>query len=230
MTEQVGTNTQFNMSVDEIIELALEGIGGEHTSHSEAKLARTSLNLVFIDLQNEGMAPLASLKLTEIDLVSGSSENYTLSAGVFNILDGIVEVSTCGKTTDLGIERMGYTEWLDIPTKGATKARPTRFLVNRQRDAVQLNFWPVPDAGNYKFKAWTLNRIADVDASHQLVDLPHRYLPAIMKGLRFYMSDLRGSTIEEKSWMKNEYKESLQLALSEDRERISLHIYPNNRK
>lgn len=230
MTEQVGTNTQFNMTVDEIIELALEGLGGEHTSAQESKLARTSLNLVFIDLQNQGMAPLASMKLTEIPLVSGSSLAYQMSAGVFNVFDGVIKVSSSSSFTDLGIERMGYDEWLDIPTKESTKGRPTRFLVNKQRDNIELNFWPVPDSGKYSFKAWTLNRIADVDASYQLIDLPHRYLPAIVKGLRFYMSDLRGTDMNNKQWMKQEYMESLQLALSEDRERISFHVYPNNRK
>ena len=64
MAESVGTNTSFDLSVDELIEIALEGIGGDHIGNKEARLARTSLNLVFIDLQNRGMAPLASMELT----------------------------------------------------------------------------------------------------------------------------------------------------------------------
>lgn len=231
MVETVGTNTSFDMPVDEIIELALEGIGGEHVSYEEAKLARTSLNLVFIDLQNRGMAPLASMEVTDVTLVSGSSEGYSLSADAFNIMDAVVRVSTTGAAsfTDLPIQRISLTEWLEIPTKESSKGRPTHFVVDKQRDNININVWPVPDNGTYTFKSWSLKRIADVDKSYQLIDLPHRYLPAIVKGLRYYMSDLRGVPLEERAWLKQEYYEVLQLALDEDRERVDLDLYPAHR-
>jgi hypothetical protein len=229
MVEQVGTTTNFDMSVDEIIELALEGIGGEHITHKEAKLARTCLNLIFIDLQNRGMAPLASMEIASFDLVSGSSENYTMSSDAFNILDAVVRVSTSsGRVTDLPIQRLSYDEWLDIPTKDST-GRPTHYLVDRQRDNIYLNFWPTPNNSTFSFRAWSLKRIADVNKSYQLVDLPHRYLPAIVKGLRYYMADLRGAPLEERTWLKGEYYETLQMALDEDRERVSFDIYPSNK-
>lgn len=231
-TEQVNTSTNFNMPVDEIIDMALQGLGGDQITHEEAKLARTSLNLVFIDLQNRGMAPLASLRLTEVALASGSADDYTLGSSTFNVLDGVIKVSTSGSgggVTDLPIQRLSYSEWLDIPTK-ADKGRPTHFLVNRQRGAPQVNFWPTPDSDTkYTFKAWTLTRIGDVNKSHQLVDVPHRYLPAIVKGLRYHMADLRGASIQDKQWYKQEYYETLQMALDEDRERVDFDIYPSNR-
>ena len=203
MVETVGTNTTFDMPVDEIIELALEGIGGEHVSFKEAKLARTSLNLVFIDLQNRGMAPLASMEVTAFDLVSGSSLAYTTSGDVFNVMDAVVRVSTSGSGgafTDLPIQRISLSEWLEIPTKESSKGRPTHFMVDRQRDNIQLNFWPVPNNNTFSFRGWTLKRIADVDKSYQLIDLPHRYLTAIIKGLRYYMADLRGVSMRDRDW------------------------------
>jgi hypothetical protein len=102
-------------------------------------------------------------------------------------------------------------------------------MIDRQRDNVKVNFWPVPEGTAYTFRPWTLKRLADVDKSHQLIDLPHRYLPAIVKGLRYYMADLRGVALEERSWLKQEYYETLQLALDEDRERVNFNVYPANR-
>lgn len=229
MTEQIATTKTFDMPVDEIIDLALEGIGGEHVSHKEAKLARTSLNLVFIDLQNRGMAPLASMEITDLALVSGSGETYTFNAEAFNILDAVVRVSTtAGDVTDLPLQRLSYSEWLELPTKDTT-GRPTHFFADKQRNNIQLSFWPVPNNNTYTFKAWSLKRISDVTRSYQLVDLPHSYLPAIVKGLRFYMADLRGTPLEERAWLKQEYLETLQMALDEDRERVNFEIYPSNR-
>lgn len=232
MAESVGTNTSFDLPVDELIEIALEGLGGEHISHDEARLARTSLNLVFIDMQNRGMAPLASMEVVSVALVSGSSQGYTLSGDAINILDGVIRTSTSGSggaVTDLPIKRISYGEWLEIPNKVSSLGRPTQFMVDKQRNAIQINFWPVPNNGTHSFRAWSLKRIADVDASYQLVDLPRTYLPAIVKGLRYYMADLRGASLDERAWLKQEYYEVLENALSEDRERVDFHIYPSNR-
>lgn len=228
MVEQVGTNRNFDLPVDEILDLAIEGVGGEHVSFEEARKIRTALNLVLIDLQNRGMAPLASVQLTETTLVSGSSENYQLSSATFNIMDAVVNISSSSESTDLPIERLSYSEWLDLPTK-STKGRPTHYLVDRQRNNIQVSLWPVPDNNTYKFKAWTLQRIANVDKSYQLVDVPHRYLPAIISGLRFHLSILRSRPLDERQWLKMEYLEVLQRALDEDRERTDFDVYPANK-
>ncbi len=186
---------------------------------------------VFIDIQNTGMAPLASLKQTEIALVSGSAEDYDVSAGVFNVLDAVVRVSSGAGNTDLPMSRLSYEEWLEIPTKETSKGRPTHYFVNRQRDNVKLNFWPVPTTTQYTFKAWTLNKIADVDRSYQLVDLPTRYLPTLIKGLRYYMGYLRGkSPMDEVAALKKEFLDALDLATSEDRERVSYEVHPTGRR
>ena len=140
-------------------------------------------------------------------------------------MDAVIAVSASSNSNDLPLERISYTQWLEIPTKDSV-GRPTQFMVDRQRNNIQLNFWPIPDNGTYTFKSWTLKKVADVDKSYQLIDLPHRYLPAIVKGLRYYMADLRGIPLEERSWFKQEYYETLQNALDEDRERIDFCVFP----
>jgi len=227
MAEQVGTTFNFDMPVDEIIELALEGLGGEHISHKEAKLARTALNLIFIDIQNEGFAPLASLELQEVTVVSGSAQAYPFGADTFNLMDVVVNVSnTSTQNTDLPMNRITQSDWLEIPTKD-TLGRPTQYFIDRQVDQPYVTVWPKPDSGKYKLKAWALKKIADVNRSYQLVDLPTRYLPAIIMGLRYYMAFLRpGTPLEEKIALRQEYMDLLESAFEEDRERVDFNIYP----
>lgn len=229
MTEQVGTNTSFDLPVDELIEIALEGIGGENTSGKEAKLSRTALNLVLSDLQNRaGIGPLSQVTTTSVTLVSGSANNYDLSSDILNIHHAVVRVSSSASGyADLTLNRVSYDEWLSIPTKETTKGRPTQFIVDRQRANLKVSFWPEPDSGKYSFYAWTTRRIPDVDASYQLVGVPRNYLHAVTLGLRHYMATLRGVPLEERQYLKMEYLEALQLALDFDRERVDFEIYPD---
>jgi hypothetical protein len=232
MAETLSGTTTFDLPIDELVEEALEGLGGEHTTEIDMKHARRSLNLLLIDLQNRGMAPLSSLEVIEVPLVSGSSEGYSLGQGTFSVLDFSVRVSVTGGTdaTDLPIERISYTEWLDIPTK-TTPGRPTHFMVDKQRNDIKVNVWPVPDSSTkYKLYGWVSKRLQDVSKTYQLIDTPHRYLPALVKGLRYYMSDLRqGIPLEERMHFKREYLEALEFALAEDRERVDFMVYPANK-
>lgn len=230
MPATVGTTTSFNMTVDEIINFVLEGLGGEHITAKEAKNARTALNLLLIDLQNEGMVPLASLELTSVALTCGSSQGYSFGSDVFSMFDMVIQEANSAGNLDLGIEKMSYDDWLRIPTKTQTVGRPSQILVQRGLTDTTFNVWPVPDRSVYSIKGWALKKIADVDRGHQLVELPTRYLPAIIAGLRYYMAKLRpGSTIEDRAELKAEYDILLEKALGEDRERVGLHYYPASR-
>ncbi len=236
MVEQVGTNKVFNLAVDDLIVQALGGLGGEHITHEEARRARTCLNLIFIDLQNLGFAPLASMQTVQVALASGSSEGYQLSSDVFDVLDAVIRDTTVsGKPLDIPLKRISMTQWLDIPTK-YTPGRPTQFTVQKTQSGHLINFWPTPNLDNtYLFYSWTLKKIADVDASYQLVDLPTAYLPAIVLGLKHYMSDFRSPSgdsrtdLMEKQWNKQNYMEALDKAVMNDRERTDFNVYPSRK-
>lgn len=226
MVESVASSTSFDLPVDELITQAAEGLGGEHLTGNELKRARTALNLILIDMQNRGMTPLASMALVSVALVSGSSMNYSLGSNVFNVMDLTIRTSTAtGEYTDFGVERIGFSDWLNI-SKKTTQGRPTQFMVDRQRSGPVINVWPVPDAGKYSLQSWVLQRVADVNASHQLVGTPHRYLGAIVRGLRYHLAEMRGADINKLQWLKQQYVEELQMAMDEDRERTDFEIYP----
>lgn len=225
MAETVGTTFDFDLPIDEIIEQAVEPLGGEFTSAFEAKLARRALNLLFIDMQNRGMVPLASMEQVVVPLVSSSSLGYSLGSRTLNVLDAVIRTSSGNQVLDTPIERISLTDWLNIPTKD-TKSRPTTFMVDKQRDGLTVNVWPVPDNNTYKLVTWSCTKVADVSKNYQLVDFSSRYLPAIVNGLRWKMAEIRRLPIDERAYFKQEYLESLQLVLEEDRERVDYSVYP----
>lgn len=218
------------MTVDDIIVYVFDKLGGEHISAKESRNARIALNLLFIDIQNKGFAPLASMELETVDLVSGSSMGYSLGSDVFSVLDSVIQVSsTSGQYVDLGIQQVTYDDWLRIPTKLQTGGRPSQMLIQRGLNDTTVNVWPVPDTNNYKLKSWTLKKIPDVTRSHQLMGIPTRYLPSIVAGLKYYMADHRTVPLEERIALKAEYDTFLENALSEDRERVGIQLYPASR-
>lgn len=227
MAEQVGTTRAFNLPVDEILEFALEAIGGEFSSHKEARIARTALNLLFLDMQVRGVVPLSSLVQTQFTITSGSSENYIIPSENIEILDAVIRVSSGNpvQLNDLAMQRVNQTEWLELPAK-YTKGRPTQFMVDKQRDAMSVNFWPVPDR-DYTFYAWTVRKTADVTKSYQLVDTPSTYLPAIVEGLRFFMAKIRQRPLEELVYLEDQYEKTLDRAMMQDRDRTSFDVYPS---
>ena len=228
MVEQLSTTTAFDLPVDEIIEQAL---GEDFKSAKDLRDARRALNLLQIDIQNRGMTPLSKLELKTVALTSGSANGYTLSADAFAVLDGVVEVSTNAGKRDYPVVPMSHSEWLEISDK-ETPSRPSMVLVQKGRDNITLNFYPTPDANNFTYKAWTATRTKDINKSYQLVDFKHTYLPALVMGLRYHIACINWKTVplEERQNMKNEYLEALDLALSEDRERVDLQVYPQNKK
>ena len=226
MVESVASTTSFDLPVDELIVQAAEGLGGGHLTGAELKRARTALNLIMIDMQNRGVAPLASMSLVSITLTSGSSMSYSLGSDVFTVLDGVIRTSTAsGEYSDSGIEKIGFSDWLNIADK-QHEGKPTQFMVDRQRSGPVVNVWPVPSNNSWSLQVWTLKRLSDINASYQLVGTPHRYLGAIVRGLRFHLAEMRGFDLQRLEWLKMQYLEELQLALDEDRERIDFFVSP----
>jgi hypothetical protein len=178
MTTTSGTTT-FTLDVDDIIEQAIEPLGGEHQTAETAKKARRKLNLLLIQMQNREI-PLSKLDFTTVTLVSGTAE-YTLDASVKDVLE--CSISKDGGN-ELGISRTGLREYQRFPIKDQAN-RPNTYITERKNDAVDLTFWPVPNETGYVAHLLVAKVVEDVTASYQKVDLPTRYLPLIIKWLTY---------------------------------------------
>lgn len=222
MVSTTSGTTTFSMDVDEIIEQALDPLGGEHTSGIDVSKARRVLNLLLIQMQNKEI-PLNKLTFITQALVA-STATYTLDASVSDVFD--CSIST--NNTDLPIQRYGLRQYQDIPNKLQAQ-RPNLFVTQRNNNAVSITFWPVPDT-TYTAKLLVAKRVEDINASYQKVDLPYRYLPLLVKWLSYELALTKPSIPENlRARLQSDYQQYLPDTLTEDGERTDFTIVPGIR-
>lgn len=220
MASTVSGTTSWSMDVDDILEAALDPLGGEHTSGIEASKARRTLNLILIELQNKNI-PLSKILISSVALVQGT-DSYLLDSSISDALSCSIKLGT----TEINITRYGMKEYNNIPVK-TTQNRPNLFATQRLDDQVKVYFWPVPNLNTYTANLLTAVRVDDINAAYQRVDLPYRYLPVLIKWLTYELSKAKvGISEVDKQRFEKDYKEALTDAFDEDRERSDFIIKP----
>ena len=221
MPSTTSGTTAFSMDVEKLIDQALQPSGGETVSGLEASKARTVLNLLLIQLQNKNI-PISKIDIIEQALISGTV-TYTLATSVNDVLAVTLEKAD---DVDLTLNRCGVKEYHKITNK-TTTGRPNRFMTERLNSAVDVTFWPVPDASTYTAKLLVQLKIEDITAAYQRVDLPTRYLPLLVKWLAYELAINRiGVPDTVKDRLKSEYIEVYKDTMDEDRERTDWILTP----
>jgi hypothetical protein len=210
----------FSMDIDEVIQEAMEMIGGEVTLGEEPRSARRSINLLLQDCQNRGIQ-LWTVGTTAVS-VTTSVTAYDLGAENIDVIEAVVNRDNI----DLQLERISMEEYLKIPRKGQT-GRPTQYAVRRERDYPVVYLWPVPENNTDQIKFETVRYLQDVSRSSQTADVSRRFYPCLTAGTAYFMSMKRPNVdMGRISLLKQEYEERLVRAQEEDKERASLHITP----
>jgi len=213
----------FSMDIDEVIEEAMEMIGGEATLGNEPRSARRSINLLLQDWQNRGIQ-LWTVGTTTVT-VTTSVTSYVLSDENIDVLEAVVNRND----TDVQLERISMEEYLKIPRKGQT-GRPTQFAVRRERDQSRVYLWPIPENNTDAIKFETVKYFQDVSKSSQTADISRRFYPCLTAGTAYFMSMKRpGVDAGRIQMIKGEYEERLLRAQEEDRERASMFVLPGLR-
>ena len=214
----------FSMDIDEVIEEALEMIGGEATLGNEPKSARRSINLLLQDWQNRGIQ-LWTIGTTAVT-VTTSVTSYSLGDENIDVLEAMINRADGDNATDLQLNRISMEEYLKIPRKSQT-GRPSQYAVRRERDNVVVHLWPLPDNSNDKLKLELVRYFQDVSRSSQTADISRRFYPCLTAGAAYFMSMKRpGVDAGRIQMIKQEYEERLSRAQEEDKERASLLIRP----
>jgi len=211
----------FSMDIDEVIQEAMEMIGGEPTLGHEPKSARRSINLLLSDWQNRDI--MLWTAETSVFTVSVSTTTYSLASSSIDVLEAVVNRDS----TDIQLERISMQEYLKIPNKKQT-GRPTQYAVRNERDNPVVYLWPLPENSTDQVKIELIRYMQDVNKSAvQTADISRRFLPCLSAGLAYYMSMKRPNVdMNRITMIKTEYEERLARALTEDRERASLFITP----
>ena len=214
----------FNLDIDQVIQEAMEMIGGEETLGHEPASARRSINLMLKDWQNRGVL-LWTTETTAVTVTS-SVGAYSLSSSTIDALEVVLNRDS----TDIQLSRISPEEYLIIPNKTQT-GRPSQYSIRRGRDNPVLSVWPIPENSTDIMKIERISALQDVDKSaEQNADMPTRFLPALTCGLSYYMSMKRpGVEASRIQMLKTNYEELLARAFQEDRERATMRVVPRLR-
>jgi len=212
--------TDFNLSIDDLVEEAFERCGMRPQSGYQLNTARRSLNLLFLDWANRGLN-LWTIEQATYSLVQGDNE-ISLPTDTVNVLEAIIRQNSQGTNTDVYIERISREVWLNVPDK-TSQARPAQFYVQRT-NVPKVFFYPAADQ-NYTFVYYRIRRIQDAGDYTNTTDVNFRFLPCLASGLAYYLS-LKFAPDRVQA-LKAMYEEDFQRAALEDRDTASVQFVPD---
>lgn len=213
--------TVFNLDIIEIIEDAYEMVGKEVRGGYDVKTARRSLDLLTKEWANRGIN-FWTIEESSAAITEGQT-TLTLDADTIDILDAAWRRLTGVSQQDRTMTRMSVKEWAQTANKNVT-SMPSRYWINRTVPPV-MTIWPVPtEAGTLVY--WKLRRIEDSGSYTNNMDVPTRFLPALVSGLAYYLAIKTVGADTRIPMLQAEYERQYKLASDEDRERASLYLLP----
>lgn len=211
----------WNLDIADVIEEAYERAGLEARTGYDFRTARRSLNIMSAEWSNRGLN-LWTVQENSLVLTPGV-KTYQLPADTIDIIETMIRVNTSGSPLDYTVSRIGVGDYATLPNKNTT-GRPLQIYVNRQVNP-EYTLWPVPDLP-YTILYWTMRRIQDATSATDVMDMPVRFVPALVAGLAFQVAMKRPEAASRVPLLKQEYMEQFQLAADEDRGRESARFVP----
>jgi hypothetical protein len=215
--------TSFNLDIDDVIEESFERCGIRNTKGYDLKSSRRSLNLLFSEWGNRGIH-LWKVELKN-QLLTAGTITYTTPSDCSDVLEAYVSTSESitSSTQDISLTKIDRSAYAGLPNKGQT-GQPTQYYVDRQTTPT-ISLYLAPDANTYTYlKYYYIQRIQDAGSYTNQADLPYRFLPCMVSGLSFYLSQKYAP--DRIQGLKLLYEDELERALQEDGQRTSLYITP----
>lgn len=215
----------FNLDLTEIVEEAFERVGGEMRTGYDLRTARRSLNLLFADWANRGINMWTFEQGTQV-LTPGVA-TYPLPADTVDLMEHVIRTGAGSASTqaDLTITRISVSTYATIPNK-LQQARPIQIWIERL-NTPQFTVWPVPDdTQTYTLVYWRLRRIQNAGEGVNTMDMPFRFIPAMIAGLAYYLAMKVPGALERLGVLKEQYDTAWQLAAEEDREKAAVRFVP----
>ena len=215
--------TNFNLEIDEIIEDAYERCGVETRSGYDLKSARRSLNILFSEWGNRGILLWKVTNQTS-NLTAGTT-TYTAPSDASDVLEMTFRQVSSGTTTDTTMTKISRSEYQALPNK-FSQGQPSQYYIKRNLSNVEINLYQTPNTTDTQINYNYIGRIEDAGAYTNDPDAPFRFLPCMVSGLAFYLSQKKNPQATQS--LKLYYEDELQRALTEDGQRSSVHIVPQN--
>jgi len=240
MTTSGTTTFESGFLIDDIIEEAYNRVGLDAVSGYQLKSARRSLNVMFQEWGNRGLH-YWEIGNTNLDLIEGQSEysffrstdDGTSSTsnpnGIYGV-DDILEAAyrqNRGTTnqSDSSLTKIDRSTYSSLANK-LTKSQPSQYYVQRFNDKINIVIYPTPDAtaAASDITLFYVKRIQDAGGYSNNADVPYRFVPCMVSGLAFYLSQKVAPQLSQS--LKMYYEDELNRALTEDGSSTSTHITP----
>lgn len=216
-----GTYTFGVLEQVDVITEAYERIGRNPATitSNDTDSARRSLNFMFSEWANNG-PNLWKTELVSLPLVA-NQQSYTLPDSLIYITNAATRTTSGGANQDLIINPISRSEYLALPNKAQTGARPTQYYLERTSTPT-LKVWPVPQDATVTLLYYAMRTQQDAGAFMNSLDAPGRLLEAIAAGLA---AKLAVKFAPDRVQMLNDMAVSAyQVAIKEDRERVPMRF------
>jgi len=237
-----GTNNFENsFALDEVFQEAYDRVGVKEMSGYHLTSARRSLNIMLQEWANRGLH-YWEIGETSIDLVEGQAEYkfFRSSAdgtsattlptnglyGFEDILEATFRTDRTSTTqSDSAMNKINRSIYSALANK-LSKGTPNQYYVRKFSDHVSVTFYPTPDSTSAAQNAhiYFVKRIQDAGVYTNTVDVPYRFVPCMVSGLAYYLSQKYNPQIITTT--KALYEEELLRALVEDGSSTSTFLTP----
>jgi|TARA_R100001129_G_scaffold183291_1_gene165425 hypothetical protein len=218
----------FDLSIDEICQEAYERCGLQVRAGNDLQTARRSLNLMMAEWANRGInlwtvkkqeKTLAAntTNLTGTNLFGSGADD---SQQIIGVTDVIVRDSS---NNDYSVNTISRSQYWNYAVK-TTSGRPTQYYFERTINPT-LYLYPAADTA-YTLIYYALVRMSDAGDYTNNSEIPFRFLPCLVAGLAYYISQKRAP--ERMQALKLLYEDEFKRAADEDGSRTSVYLTPQS--
>jgi len=146
-------------------------------------LERSDDGVTWVTIQSE--TPTASAgEWTWYDLDSSVAARYFRIRATSGTL-GFSQIYLANTPTEIPLARMNRDDYTNLPNKAFQSNRPLQYWFDRQVNNPIMHLWPVPnDAATVcQIVVWRQRYIMDVGSMTQEIEVPQRWLEALVSGL-----------------------------------------------
>ena len=229
-----GTTTfDKTFAIDEIIEEAYERIGLQSVSGNQLRQARRSLNILFQEWGNRGLHywQIGNNSITLVadqavyTMFRATGDGTSDATAIYGVDDILEAVYRNSSSVDSPLTKINRSTYQALSNKTST-GQPSQYYVQRFIDKVTITLYLTPgssEAGNF-INYYYVKRIQDAGDYTNATDVPYRFVPCMVSGLSFYLSQKFKPELSQQ--MKLLYEDELQRALAEDGSSSSSYITP----
>ena len=207
-------------------------MGIQNVTGYQLKTSRRSLNILFQEWANRGIHywQVANNNITLVadqatyTMFRSTGDGTSSTTAVYGV-DDVLEVAYRNSNVDSPLTKINRSQYQALSNKTST-GQPTQYFVQRLIDRVTITLYLTPgssEAGK-TINFYYVKRIQDAGDYTNATDVPYRFVPCMVAGLAFYLSQKFAPQRSQE--MKLYYEDELNRALTEDGSSTSTYITP----